>query len=347
MKQPGFFDLDERHEALSKQGDPLEVLNASIHWPTFRPILKKLQKKDRKSTAGRKPYDPILMFKILVLQSLYNLSDEQAEYQIKDRLSFMRFLGLCFEDRVPDATTIWLFRESLINHGVIESLFAQFNRYLDGQGYQARKGQIVDASIVPVPKQRNTREENVQIKRGEVPAEWETEPHKRAQKDIEARWTKKHGKSHYGYKNHINVDNQHKLIRNYQVTDAAVHDSQIFDELLDPGNTGASVWADSAYRSEETERTLKEAGYRSQVLHKGKRNKPLSEQQDAVNHRRSKIRVRVEHVFGFQQNSMGGKFIRTIGLLRAQGKIGLMNLGYNLMRYTQLERRHRISLSYA
>jgi IS5 family transposase len=347
MKQPGFFDLDERYESLSKQGDPLEVIETSIPWSTFRPILKKLQKKERKSNAGRKAYDPILMFKILVLQSLYNLSDEQAEYQIKDRLSFMRFLRLGFEDRIPDATTIWLFRETLINNEVIESLFNQFNRYLDGQGYQAKRGQIVDASIVPVPKQRNTREENARIKQGEVPEEWDSTPHKRSQKDVDARWTKKHGKSHYGYKNHINVDNHHKLIRRFEVTDAAVHDSQVFEGLLDPENTGASVWADSAYRSEETERNLQEAGYRSRIHHKGKRNKPLSAHKQAINHKRSVVRARVEHVFGYQENSMGGKLIRTIGLLRAKAKIGLMNLGYNMMRFTQLQRRHRVRASYA
>ena len=348
MSQPGFFDLDERYEALSKQGDPLQVLDSSLPWSTFRRVLKKIHKGERKSNAGRKPYDPILMFKILILQSLYNLSDEQAEYQIRDRLSFMRFLGLGLEDRVPDATTIWLFREALGREGVMAQLFEQFNRYLDRQGYQARKGQIVDASIVPVPKQRNTREENTQIKAGEVPPEWEAQPNKRRQKDTDARWTKKHGKSHYGYKNHVNVDNDHKLIRCFTVTDASVHDSQVFDQVLDPSNTGADVWADSAYRSAETEQTLRENGYRSQIHHKGRRNKPLSRHKQLVNRSRSKVRARVEHVFGFQQTTLGGKFIRTVGIVRARAKIGMMNLGYNLKRYTWLEgRRHRVSASYA
>jgi len=348
MGQPGFFDLGERYIALSKQGDPLELLNNSIPWSSFRPVLKRTQNKERKTSAGRKPYDAILMFKILVLQSLYNLSDEQTEYQIRDRLSFMRFLGLGLEDGVPDATTIWLFREMLIKHCLIEPLFEQFSRYLDGHGYQARKGQIIDATIVPVPKQRNTREENAAIKAGQVPAEWDKQPNKLRQKDIDARWTKKHGQNHYGYKNHINIDNKHKLIRNFDVTAATVHDNQVLDELVDPTNTSAAIWADSAYRSEATEQTLEDNGYRSQIHHKGKRNKPLSEHKQAVNRRRSKVRVRVEHVFGFQHNSMGGKFIRTIGILRARARIGLMNLGYNLKRYGWLEqRRHRMSASCA
>lgn len=340
MQHPGFFDLDERHAHLSKQGDPLEALNATIPWSTFRPVLKKLQRGVRKSNAGRKPYDVILMFKLLVLQSLYNLSDEQVEYQVRDRLSFMRFLGLSLEDRIPDATTLWLFRESLIEQGLIAPLFKQFNRYLDQQGYVARKGQIIDATIVPVPKQRNSRDENQTIKAGDIPQDWQDQPHKRRQKDTQARWTKKHNKSYYGYKNHIDIDNQHKLIRRYQTTDASVHDSRILSELIDPGNTNATVWADSAYWSQDTERDLKTKGYRSRIHHKGSRNRPLTERQQAANHTRSIDRVRVEHVFGYQQNSMGGKFIRTIGLARASAKIGLMNLGYNMKRLVTLEKQN-------
>jgi len=206
----------------------------------------------------------------------------------------------------------------------------------------------VDASIVPVPKQRNSREENARIKRGETPPEWAVQPNKRRQKDTDARWTKKHGQSHYGYKNHLNVDNQHKLIRYFAVTDASVHDSQVFDEVLDPANTGADVWADSAYRSAETEQTLKGNGYRSRIHHKANRNQPLSEHKQQLNRTRSIVRARVEHVFGFQENTQGGKFVRTIGIVRARAKIGMMNLGYNLKRYAWLEqRRHRVSASYA
>lgn len=176
MHQPGFFDLDERYTKLSKQGNPLEALDAAIPWSAFRPILKKSQKRVRKSNAGRKPYDVIVMFKLLVLQSLYNLSDDQVEFQVRDRLSFMRFLGLSLKDRIPDATTLWLFREGLIERDLIEPLFKQFNHYLDSQGYVARKGQIIDATIVPVPKQRNSREENQAIKAGETPEAWKEQP---------------------------------------------------------------------------------------------------------------------------------------------------------------------------
>lgn len=336
MAQPGFFDLDNRYESISKLGDPLEVLDRAIPWETFRPVLNKVLRKFKKSNAGRKPYDPVFMFKILVLQSLYNLSDDQTEFQIKDRLSFMRFLGLDFEDTVPDAKTLWLFRDTLANKGAIDKLFRKFNRYLDREGLYARQGQLIDASLVPVPVQRNTREENSCIKKGEVPEDWQEQPHKLRQKDTDARWMKKNGQSHYGYKNHVNADRRHKLIRAFEVTTASVHDSQVFEQIIDPANTGKQVWADSAYRSETIDQTLKQRGFKNEIKHKGYRNAPLTEAKQRINKKRSSIRAPVEHIFGFQENSLGGKFIRTVGRIRARAKIGLMNLAYNMKRYVYL-----------
>ncbi len=300
-------------------------------------MLAQVHEKERKSKAGRKPIDVVLMFKALILQTLYNLADEQVEYQIRDRLAVARFLGLGIEDSVPDATTVWRFRERLKELGLIDAVFERFGDYLAAEGYQAKQGQIVDASIVPVPIQRNSREENRRIKEGEVPEDWSEA--KREQKDVEGRWTKKRGKSYFGYKNHIDVDAEHKLIRTFEVTPANVHDSQVLDDLVDPDNLDPGVWADSAYRSEETEAVLEEAGYESHICEKGQAGQPLSAEQEANNRKRSKVRSRVEHVFGFQQNSMGGKLIRTIGLARAEVKICLMNMTYNLMRYLQLAKR--------
>src|ERR1700716_3586976 len=156
---------------------------------------------ERKSNAGRKPYDTILKFKIVVLQSLHNLSDEQTEYLIRDRRSFMRFLDLELEDPVPDATTIWLFREALAEAGLIDKLFERFGQHLEAEGYIARGGPIIDATIGSGPKQRN-KEENEANKTGKMPEGWEKQPAKNAQKDKDARWTKKNDESFYGYKNH-------------------------------------------------------------------------------------------------------------------------------------------------
>ena len=196
---------------------------------------------------------------------------------------------------------------------------------------------MIDATIVPVPKQRNSRDENETVKAGETPVEWEKQPAKLRQKDRDARWTKKHGRSFFGYKNHVNADAKHKLIRRYEVTDAAVHDSQALDALLSKSNTSTNVFADSAYRSAESEAKLKAGGFKSRIHRRANRNHPLSNAQTRANRAKSKIRARIEHVFGAQQNSVGGRIVHTIGIARARAKIGLQNLVYNIRRLVTLE----------
>ena len=341
MGQMGFFDVARRYAGLDAKQDPLLRIAALVPWESFRGRLEAVWRRpaaERKSKAGRKPWDAIVMFKAIVLCELYNLSDDQVEYQLRDRLSFVRFLGLGLEATVPDAKTVWLYREQLAEAGVIEALFDDFDGHLKRQGYLAMGGQIVDASIVPVPKQRNSRDDNAKIKAGEMPAGWAKQPAKRAQKDTDARWTKKHGRSHFGYKNHVNVDRRHKLVRRYQVTPASVHDSQVVDDILDPDNTASDVFADSAYRSAEIEAKLAEQGLKSRIHRKGRRGRPLGEREQQGNRTRSKVRARVEHVFGAQANDMGGTLVRSIGLVRAKARIGLKNLAYNMRRLVQLER---------
>ena len=341
MSQLGLFDADERLAVLSRKGDPLLAIDALVPWESFRADIEAAvltPAEARKSPAGRKPIDAIVLFRMLVLQALYNLSDEEAEYQVNDRMSFGRFVGQGIETRIPDATTLWLFREKLAKAGLMEKLFERFEQHLQAKGYIARGGQMVDATIVPVPRQRNTREENEAVKSGQTPQDWSRKPAKNRQKDKDARWTKKHGKSFYGYKNHVNADARHKLIRGYGVTDASVHDSQKLDGLLSKANTSADVYADSAYRSAEAEAKLKARGFRSRIHVRANRNRPLTAAQEAANKRRSKVRARIEHVFGAQQNARGGRLVRTIGIVRAKAKIGLMNLAYNIRRLATLER---------
>lgn len=336
MMISGLFDVDDRLKELSKSGDPLERINKAVDWDIFRPRLEIIREKERKSNAGRKAYDVVLMFKILILQSLYNVSDDSLEYQIKDRLSFMRFLGLELADDVPDAKTIWLFREQLKNAGLVKELFKEFGRYLTRQGLNARKGQIIDATIVSVPMQRNSRQENQQIKNGDIPNDWSEE--KQRQKDTDARWVTKNGKDQFGYKNCVNVDAGHKLIRQYSITDAATHDSRTFDDLLDKDNSSKDVWADSAYYSKDTLTLLEEQGYKEHINRKGFRYKPLSECQRRANRRRSRIRCRIEHVFGIQAKITKDAIIRTVGKLRIAVKIGLRNIAYNIWRMTAILR---------
>ena len=332
-----FVDLSARYKKLSEYGDPLERLNAVMDWNIFAPLIKVAFRKQRKSMAGRKPYNRLMMFKILILQALYNLADGQTEFQIRDRLSFMRFLGLGLNDEVPDEKTIWLFREMLTSSGTLDKLFGRFNSFLEQRGYMAELGNMIDASIVEVPKQRNSKDVNQKIKEGEVPSCITDNPHRAAQKDIQARWTMKNSKVYFGYKNHINADVKHKIVRKYEATPASTSDIHCFEVLLDKRND-SRVWADSAYYSASTEKRLKELGYESRLIRRYKSHFPDWSEQGRRNSRYAKVRKRVEHVFGFMENSMRGMFIRVIGISRAKAKIGLMNLAYNIARYEQLER---------
>ncbi len=336
-KAIGFFDEDIRLTKLSRLGDPLERLSQGIDFELFRPELTGHLHVEPKNKGGRRPYDYVLMFKVMILQRYYNISDDQAEYQICDRLSFMRFLGLTLADDVPDSKTIWSFRERLVDLGLAEILFNLFLKKLGELNLVVHEGKIIDASFVEIPRQRNTREENKQIKQGEIPQEWIDKPHKLSQKDTDARWTKKNGVSYYGYKNHAKCDEKSKLITGYEVTDASVHDSQPTSGLLNKEDEGQDFYADSAYVGENLHKELVERKQvRPKIIEKGYRNSPLTEGQKAANKAKSKIRVRVEHVFGFVENSMNGSFIRNIGIARAKTVISLMNLTYNLFRKVQI-----------
>lgn len=336
----GLFDDHFLLETLSKLGDPLQKLNKFINWEIFEsPINEAFKNEDRDlSKGGRPPFNRLMLFKALIIQSLYNLSDDQLEYQIVDRASFKRFLGLKKSDKVPDSKTFWLFREQLIEKEVIVGLFKTFNETLDAAGVFANEGKMVDASFVEVPRQRNSRQENKHIKdTGTAPHEWKVKPHKLAQKDVDARWTKKNNATFYGYKNHIIADTRTKLIEKYIVTDASVHDSQAMEQLLTEKDEGQPLYADSAYTGEDQEAVYKKKKVINKINEKGYRNKPLTEEQKAGNKEKSRIRARVEHLFGFVENSMNGSFIRTIGIARAKAKIGMMNLSYNICRCTQLK----------
>ena len=335
MKQISLFAEENRFEKLSELGDCLDRLKI-IDWESFRPTIALALIRERKSNAGRPPYDCILLFKTIVLQRLYNLSDDQTEYQINDRMSFMRFLGLGLDDKVPDAKTIWLFKDTLTKAGIMDQLFSQFNRMLEERGIITHKGTIVDATFVDAPRQRNSRDENEKIKNGEIPEEWKKNPHKMAQKDVDARWTKKRDETHYGYKDHVKVDADSKLILDYTVTPANVHDSKEFVDFFNEQDEAA--YADSAYVGKELPQNV-----RNEVCEKGYRNKPLTEEQKKNNRRKSKIRCRIEHVFAFMTMSMRGLTVRSIGIERAAFNIGLTNLVYNLCRYSFLSRKEAVT----
>jgi IS5 family transposase len=339
-----FFSEGFRLEKLSKQGDPLERLSLVVKWEYFRETLEKIYS-EKMVIVGPKPYDPLLMFKILILQRYYNLSDSQIEFQILDRLTFCRFLGLSMNDKVPDEKTVWDFRDKLINKGLEKELFEQFTSLLASHGLIANEGKIIDASFVEAPKQRNSREKNKEIKEGKTPLEWDEKPNKKRQKDVDARWTKKNNQTYYGYKNHAKVDNKHKFVDTYTTTDASVHDSQVLDDLLTGNDEGQNLWADSAYTGKAQNKIIEKYKINNKVHEKGYKNSPLTESQKASNKEKSKTRARVEHVFGFMEQSMNRLFVNSIGMKRAAGFVGLVNLTYNLFRYEQITRLDGITMS--
>lgn len=336
----GLFSAEERLAELKELGDPLLTLSRHVDFEFFRSSLENiLYGSYDASKGGRPPFDPVIMFKVLVLQRLYNLSDDALEYQIKDRLSFMRFLGLDFASRIPDAKTVWQFRDQLQRHGLVKKLFDQMNADLERRNIIANSGQIVDASFVQAPRQRNKEGENEKIKAGTVPAPWKKNPHRLCQKDTDARWAKKNNEVHFGYKDHVICDRKSKIVKDYVVTHAAVHDSGVIEALISSGAADhQTLYADSAYRSTDIEDKLAKRTIKSRVHHKAFRNRPLTAAQKTSNVARSRKRARVEHVFGFMKNSMGGMVVRCCSKARNEAVIGLMNLTYNLCRVMQLDK---------
>lgn len=350
VRQPGFFDVEERLRELSAKGDDLERIAALVDFAMFRVELERAVPRADGAKGGRPAFDHVLMFKILLLQAMHGLSDERCEYLIKDRLSFMRFLGLGLADAVPDANTIWAFREALKRAGAVERLFARFDAALRDAGYLAMGGQIIDASIVAAPKQRNTEGERAAIKAGQIPEGWAEKPAKLRQKDRDARWTVKFSKARpredgtaqvdlavpaFGYKNHVAIDRRHGLIRGWTASHAAAHDGARLAEVVDANNTAADVWADTAYRSAKNEAWLAARGLVSRIHRKKPPGRPMAARTRRANARKSAVRSAVEHVFARQKGPMA-LVVRTIGIARARVKIGLANLAYNIRRYVWL-----------
>ncbi len=338
MKQYNYLAEENRLARLSEMGDPLEKAAESVNLEIFRPIIEGALRHEAKGPGGRPSIDRILMFKIVMLQQWYHIADDMTEYVINDRLSFQRFLGLELTDKVPDAKTIWLFKEQLKEKNMDLALFELFTREMEKKGVITHEGSLIDASFVDVPRQRNSREENETIKKGEIPDSWKEAENKNklSQKDTDARWAKKGEEVHFGYKDHVKVDKDSKMITDFDVTPAEVHESQCFRELLD--ETDKEVWADSAYIGEELHEEIANdhPDLKLHVNEKGSKGAPLTDEQKESNRQKSKVRARVEHVFGYMTNSMGGMYIRCIGYSRAIRDITMKNLAYNLRRFAYL-----------
>ena len=355
MNPESLFSLSEHLERLSQDGDPLEVLAATVDFEYFRTWLVEGLGYGNGSRGGRPPFDPVAMFKVLILQTQHNLSDARMEFMIRDRLSWLRFLGFELGGATPDENTIRHFRNRMIETGTLKRVMKAFDWQLHKQGYIPMSGQIVDATLVPAPKQRNTEGEKEAIKDGKTAGEiWPDEPNKAAQKDTDARWTLKiGGKIRYrpdgtplpqialpvfGYKSHISIDRRFGFIRAGTVTSAAASDGREMKHVIDKTNTASDVWADSAYRSKENEAWLERNMLTSRIHRRKPAYRPMARATARSNAKKSSIRAAIEHVFAHQKNRYG-LFIRTIGLARAQAKLTLANLAYNFDRLIFHERR--------
>ncbi len=351
--QFGLFDLDRRYEELSRGGDPLVKLAQVVDFELFRRELERALAFSDGSKGGRRPWDAVLMFKAFVLQALYGLSDEALAFQIRDRLSFQRFLGLTPGDPVPDARTIWKWRERLTRSGAFERLFERFDRYLRERGYIAQGGQIVTAAIIEARRPRLTAREKQIMKRGEVPADWSEA--RRRQIDRDGRWTLKRGRKResdgvvrrdlealatpvFGYKNHVNVDRTHGFIRNFDVTHAAAFDGHRLGRILDFENTASVVWADAAYRTRANLELLARKAMKPAFQYPKPKGKPMPAHIERGNRTRRAVRCLVEHVFAAIKWRFGFR-LRSVGLARAKARIALVNLTYNLTRLVFWEMR--------
>ncbi|OQS25446.1 IS5 family transposase [Chromobacterium haemolyticum] len=328
------FAADHHRQKIDRLGDPLSEIEQHIDFAALAAQIDRVAPRQVSPQGGRPPFPTETMVRILVLKRLYNLSDEQMEYQLLDRMSYQRFCGLSHAVNIPDRTTIWTF-ENRIGETGAHVLFDGVSAQLLKQGYIARGGQIIDATLVPAPKQHNSRGEKELLDQGVTPADWK--PAKRRQKDQDASWTKKHGKSYFGYKLSVNVDNKYKLIRKFETDTASTHDSQHFDKVFDTGNTSRDIYADRGYPSEAREAQLAQEGFRNQIQRRGYTNKPLSDCQQRRNQRIAKVRARVEHVFAVIEQ-MGGKLVRTIGQARANFALTMMATCYNLKRLVFLRK---------
>ena len=287
-----------------------------------------------------------MLFKVLVLQRMYNLSDDNTEYQILDRHSFCKFRDIDSYVQVPDAKTIWHYREQLKKHEIIHEIFSMVNEKLQNAALILKDGAIIDASIVRVPRQRNTREENEQVREGIIPEDWKSNQNKLEQKDLDADWTKKNGTTSFGYKNHIKINKGSKLITFYVITPASVHDSVILEDLLDENEAGQPVYADSAYSGKNCDTAIKAAPMENLTHEKAYRNKTLTKEQKEQNTIKSKTRARVEHVFGYQWvNLNAGQFIRYIGFDRCAMAIALRNIIYNFFRAIYLINTQKLAIT--
>ena len=336
------FAVHSRQQKLNQFTQVLDRLIRLVDWVSLAKVVNdKTGREQDRPKGGRPPYPTQALLKIIILQQLYgNLSDEEMEYALLDRMSWQHFIGLAHARDLPDARTIWAFKNQLAQVGGAATLFADVQRQLAAAGLMAKGGQLIDATLVSAPKVHLTTDEKESVDKGETPAHWSAKV--AAHKDIDAHWTAKRNQWTFGYKAHINADQANKLIQIIDVTPANVSDTTVFAPLLDTtperSQHGKTVHADRGYDSAKNRSLLKTMNLRDGIARNDDRKRYDQTDIHQRNKRLAKIRGRVEHVFGGWEKTMG-KHIRCVGLIRAKAAITLQALVYNLRRWVTLDSR--------
>ena len=306
-----------QHEALTE----LDDLNQLIDWKSIESQMNTINN----NPMGEKAWPPLIMFKILLLQSFYNLSDPACEKQLARDLLFRRFVNLSLTDPVPDHSTIWRFRNTLNKNGILQKLLDNINHQLNSQGLIIKNGQasIIDATVIQAKNNRpnkNAKGENTQDKDASYNVKTASDGKQ---------------KTTYGFKAHVNVD-EDGFILSQTLTTGSLHDSNVFEQLL----TGSdkAVYADSAYKSKKHDQLLKSKSIQNRVLHRAYRNKPLTEQQKSHNKLASQVRYVVERTFGVLKKYYGLGQARYMGIARNQARLTIICIAHNLKRAVNIQR---------
>ena len=314
VKRTGQLGFGEVGLARRGGSAALERVSGLVDWAGFERTLAGL----REEGPGRPGYRPLLLFRALLLQAWYGLSDAELEFRLGDSLAFGRFVGLSLDDDVPDHTTLCRFRNRLVRERLLERLFAELDGQLEGAGVILKQGTMLDATLI---------ETQAAGRRG--PGETRVDP--------DAAYARRSGKPGltHGYKAHVGVDQGSGLIRAILTTPANVNDTTPADALI-RGDEKA-VLADAAYHTHARQAALKARGIKPRLMRRANRHHPqLPPRLARLNRLIARRRAAVETTFATWKRRMGLTGIRYLGLTKASGQMLMVAMAFNLRRWAAL-----------
>lgn len=335
-----FADIAVEHRVVKT---PLfDRVDLMVDWPSILLLISKYYKKGQ-SVDGRDSYSPLILFKMLLLQTWYGLSDEAVEENVRDRISFSKFCCISMDESVPDSTVLCRFRNALNKHNAFEEILNAINSFLESEGLMITKGAIVDASVTPTLRKPRGKKEFTVIVEDRKEDEQQEPAAKLVQiikpnVDQEAAWIKKAGKLHYGYKQHV-VTNQEGFILGIHTTAANESDIKNLEATLNKVKLAprTPVYADKGYASEENDNELIMKKLKNRILYKAVKNKPLTELEKQINRKISQTRYKVERTFGSIRRWFKASEARYVGKAKTHSQHLIQAIGYNLYRMPVVE----------